>query len=307
MQDEAKALAGVIPHPDENPGVDVTIQGHKIDLDAPKLPKVIEEAAFTSGGFPYDKKMKDEEYDEPLYALQIELLKLQRWANATGSRILVVFEGRDSAGKGGAIQRFTQHLNPRSCHVVALAKPSDAERGQWYFQRYVEKLPTAGEIVLFDRSWYNRAVVEPVMGFCKPEQTDQFLKDVPTFERMLVENGIHIRKLWLTVGREMQVKRLFDRRHDPLKTWKLSAIDYKGLPLWDEYTEAAERMLRTTHATEAPWTIIRANDKKRARLETIRTVLSSLDYDGKDHKAVGKTDTKIVASAETALRKDWDI
>ncbi len=307
MQDDAKALAGVIPHPDENPGVDVTIRGHKIDLDAPKLPKAIDDGAFRSGGFPYDTKLKSEEYDEQIYALQIELLKLQRWANATGSRILVVFEGRDSAGKGGAIQRFTQHLNPRSCHVVALAKPSDAERGQWYFQRYVENLPTAGEIVLFDRSWYNRAVVEPVMGFSKPEQTDQFLKDVPTFECMLVENGIHIRKLWLTVGREMQVKRLFDRRHDPLKTWKLSAIDYKGLPLWDEYTEAAERMLRTTHTTEAPWTIIRANDKKRARLETIRTVLSSLDYDGKDQKAVGKTDAKIVASAETALRKDWDI
>lgn len=286
-----------LPVPDLYPGAEVVVDGVKVDLDAPELPKAIADAAFTSGGFPYDKKLKSEFYDEELVALQIELLKLQSWANATGARIVIVFEGRDSAGKGGSIHRFTQHLNPRSARVVALPKPSDAERGQFYLQRYIAELPTAGEIVLFDRSWYNRAVVEPVMGFCTPEQTDRFLEDVPVFERMLVSNGIHLVKLWLTIGREMQIKRLFDRRHDPLKQWKLSAIDYKGLPLWDAYTKAAERMLKDTHSKHAPWTVIRANDKKRARLEAIRTVLGGITYDGKDTKAVGTTDPKIVADA----------
>jgi polyphosphate kinase 2 len=295
--DEKKPKPAALPVPDLYPGAEVVVDGVKVDLDALELPREIADKAFTSGGFPYDKKLKSEIYDAELLALQIELLKLQSWANATGARIVVIFEGRDSAGKGGSIHRFTQHLNPRSARVVALPKPSDAERGQFYLQRYIAELPTAGEIVLFDRSWYNRAVVEPVMGFCTPEDTDRFLKDVPVFERMLVANGIHLVKLWLTIGREMQIKRLFDRRHDPLKQWKLSSIDYKGLPLWDAYTKAAARMLKDTHTKEAPWTVVRANDKKRARLETIRAVLGGIAYDGKDMKAVGKSDPKIVADA----------
>jgi len=297
------ALAGA----PEFPGPEVEIGGVHVDLDADALPADIEDAAFTSGGFPYDKKLKREKYDEQLYALQIELLKLQRWAQSSGARIVVLFEGRDSAGKGGAIDRLTQHLNPRSARVAALPKPSDAERGQWYFQRYVAHLPTSGEIVLFDRSWYNRALVEPVMGFCTPEQTEQFLQDVPVFEKMLAENGVHLVKLWLTIGRAMQVKRLFDRRHDPLKTWKLSALDYKGLPLWDAYTEASERMLRATDTRHAPWTVIRANDKRRARLEAIRAVLSRVDYDGKDATALGKPDAKIVMNAADFIKAGGEI
>ncbi|MDX6804657.1 polyphosphate kinase 2 [Terrihabitans rhizophilus] len=289
------------------PGPDVEIDGIHVDLDDPALPKVIEDRAFASGGFPYEKKLKKDVYEPQLIAMQIELLKLQNWAKQTGARVVIVFEGRDSAGKGGTIQRFTEHLNPRSARVVALSKPSETERGQWYFQRYLEQMPTAGEIVLFDRSWYNRAVVEPVMGFATSEQTEHFMRDVPTVEKMLVDDGIHLFKLWLTVGREMQVKRLFDRRHDPLKRWKLSPIDYDGLPLWDAYTVAAEHMLRRTHTDLAPWTVIRSNDKNRARLEAIRTVLRGVNYDGKDMDAVGVPDPLIVADAATFLTKNGQI
>jgi polyphosphate kinase 2 len=287
------------PAEDEFPGIDVVVDGVHVDLDGDELPDAIKDKALSSGGFPYDKKLKGKHYDEDLEKLQIELLKLQAHMHTTGSKMVVVFEGRDSAGKGGTIARFTQHLNPRSAHVVALAKPTDQERGQFYFQRYIANLPTAGEISFFDRSWYNRAVVEPVMGFCKPEETEQFLKDVPVFEKMLADNGIHLVKFWLTIGREMQIKRLFERRHDPLKRWKLSAIDYKGLPLWDEYTAAAERMLKATHTKSAPWTVLRSNDQKRARVEAIRAVLAGIDYAGKDQKLVGTPDPKIVSDAAT--------
>jgi polyphosphate kinase 2 len=295
-----KKLKSVLP-PGEDafPGIDVTIDGVHVDLDGAELPPEILDKALASGGYPYDKKIKKDDYEDDLETLQIELLKLQTHVQKTGTKIVIVFEGRDSAGKGGTIQRFTEHLNPRSVHVVALAKPTDAERGQFYFQRYIANLPTAGEIALFDRSWYNRAVVEPVMGFCKPEETEQFLKDVPVFEKMLVDNGTDLVKFWLTIGREMQIKRLFERRHDPLKRWKLSAIDYKGLPLWDEYTAAAERMLKETHTKSAPWTVLRSNDQKRARIEAIRSVLYGMDYDGKDAKAVGVPDPKIVTDAKT--------
>jgi len=281
------------------PGVDVVVDGVHVDLDAPELPRAITEKAFSSGGFPYGEKLKGSKYDEQIVPLQIELLKLQTWAQASGARIAILFEGRDSAGKGGTIQRFTEHLNPRSAHVVALPKPTDTERGQFYFQRYIGHLPGAGDLSFFDRSWYNRAVVEPVMGFCTPEETEQFLDHVPVVEKLLVEDGVHLFKFWLTVGREMQIKRLFDRRHDPLKRWKLSPIDYQGLPRWDAYTKAAEHMFERTHTKAAPWTIIRSNDKKRARLEAMRTVLAALDYDGKDTKAVGEVDPKIVADAAT--------
>ena len=289
------------------PGVDVIIGGVHVDLDAPTLPEEITEKAFSSGGFPYDKKLKTKKYEEQLVPLQIELLKLQTWAQEAGARIAILFEGRDTAGKGGTIKRFVEHLNPRSAYIVALPKPTDVERGQFYFQRYVANLPSAGEIALFDRSWYNRAVVEPVMGFCTPEQTEQFLNDVPVFEQMLVENGFHLFKFWLTVGREMQIKRLFDRRHDPLKRWKLSAVDYEGLPRWDAYTLAAERMFERTHTRVAPWMVIRSNDKKRARLEAIRTVLTGLDYDGKDATAVGEIDSRIVVDVDTFRSRDGQI
>lgn len=278
-------------------GIDVVIGGVHVDLDAPDLPPGIAEAALSSGGYPYDALIKRGKYEAQLETLQIELLKLQAHVRATGMKLAVLFEGRDSAGKGGTIQRFMEHLNPRSARLVALTKPTGAERGQFYLQRYIAQLPTMGEIVFFDRSWYNRAVVEPVMGFCTPEETAQLLKDVPVFEKMIVENGVHLVKFWLTIGREMQVTRLFERRHDPLKHWKLSEVDYKGLPLWDEYTKAAETMLDVTHTKAAPWMVLRSNDQRRARLEAMRALLAGLDYEGKDKDAVGAPDTLIVADA----------
>lgn len=279
------------------PGVDVTVGVVHVDLDAEHLPDEIADRALQSGGYPYDCRMKKKAYKRQLRRLQIELLKLQAHVIGSGAKLVLVFEGRDSAGKGGTIQRFVKHLNPRSAHVVALGKPREVERGQFYFQRYVAQLPAAGEITFFDRSWYNRAVVEPVMGYCTQAQTEQFLHDAPVFEKMLVENGVVLMKFWLTIGQEMQIQRLYERRHDPLKRWKLSAVDYEGLPRWDEYTEAAERMFEATDTPYAPWTVVRANDQKRARLEAMRTVLSRLNYAGKDEEAIGAPDPRIVCDA----------
>lgn len=279
----------------------VTVNGVTVDLDDPVLPQEIEDRAFASGHYPYTEKLKGKQADELLVPLQIELLKLQAWVKAKGERIVILFEGRDSAGKGGTIDRITQHLNPRSVKVVALAKPSPAEAGQWYFQRYVSHLPSAGEITIFDRSWYNRAVVEPVMGFATQTQTDRFLSEAPRFEQLLAEDGLRIFKFWLTIGREMQIKRLHDRRHDPLKRWKLSPIDYAGLNLWDDYSKAAERMLAATHTDAAPWTVVEANDKGRLRLETIRKILLSVPYEGRDLGVVGELDGTIVMDAPTFL------
>lgn len=279
----------------------VTVNGVTVDLDDPVLPQEIEDRAFASGHYPYTEKLKSKEADDLLVPLQIELLKLQAWVKAKGERIVILFEGRDSAGKGGTIDRITQHLNPRSVKVVALAKPSPAEAGQWYFQRYVDHLPSGGEITIFDRSWYNRAVVEPVMGFATQKQADRFLSEVPRLEQLLVEDGLRIFKFWLTIGREMQIKRLHDRRHDPLKRWKLSPIDYAGLNLWDDYSKAAERMLEATHTHAAPWTVVEANDKGRLRLETIRKILLSVPYEGRDKDVVGELDEKIVMDAPTFL------
>jgi polyphosphate kinase 2 len=264
------------------------------DLDEPELPKAIADAALRSGGYPYEEPVKDRVYEEQLRLLQIELVKLQKWANDGGARIVLLFEGRDAAGKGGTIATFRQYMNPRSARDVALPKPSDTERGQWYFQRYVAELPTAGEIVLFDRSWYNRAGVERVMGFCTPDETTAFLEEVPRFEAMLVREGIYLFKFWLDIGREMQLKRFHDRRHDPLKIWKLSPVDIRALDMWEAYTHARDRMLAASHSATAPWIVVRANDKKRARLNTIRHVLRSLDYTGKNPDAVGETDPNIV-------------
>lgn len=268
------------------------------DLENPELPEAIDEAAFASGGYPFDKRMPRKAYEGELRLLQIELLKLQRWVRDEGKRIVIVFEGRDAAGKGGTIKRFMQHLNPRHARTVALSKPTETERGQWYFQRYIAHLPTAGDMVLFDRSWYNRAGVEPVMGFCTPGQVKQFLAEAPEFEASLVRDGIALFKFWLTVGHAMQLKRFHARRHDPLKSWKLSPIDLASLSKWDDYTSARAEMFDRTHTKPAPWTVIRSNDKRRARLNAIRHVLASFDYAGKDVKLAIKPDPKIVGSTE---------
>lgn len=268
-----------------------------------ELPPAVDEAAFGSGDFPYDKKLKKKKYEKEIEALQIELLKLQSWIKDTGERVVVVFEGRDGAGKGGAIHRFTQHLNPRGARVVALSKPSDTEKGQWYFQRYAAQMPTAGEICFFDRSWYNRGGVEPVMGFCSPEQHDSFLTEAPAFEGMLAREGIHLFKLFLTIGREMQMKRLHARFHDPLKRWKLSPIDFEALAKFDDYSKAYELMLARTDTERAPWTVLRANDKYRTRLNAIRHVLNALPYAGKDEEVVKGVDRRIVLGAATYLKR----
>lgn len=266
------------------------------DIDDAKLPDEIEAAALGSGGYPYDKKLKRKKYEKQLRALQIGLATLQAHIKKSGERIVVVFEGRDSAGKGGCIQRFTQHLNPRHARIVALTKPTEAERGQWYFQRYVAQLPARGEMALFDRSWYNRAGVERVMGFCTEDDAVRFLREAPEFEQMLVRDGIRQFKIFLDIGREMQLKRFHSRRHDPLKQWKLSDIDLAAIPKFDDYSRAQSEMFRYTHTPTTPWVVVRANDQRRARLETMRYVLSAMDYADKDDDAIGEIDKAIVGS-----------
>ncbi len=234
-----------------------------------------------SDSYPYDKAMRSGDYEDEISDLQLELVKLQADVKQSGKRVVVVFEGRDAAGKGGTIKRFRENLNPRVARVVALSKPSDREAGEWYFQRYVNCLPTAGEIVLFDRSWYNRGVVEHVFGFCEPDERQHFFRQVPQFERMMIDEGIILRKLWLNVGRAEQLRRFLKREQDPLKQWKLSWIDVEGLKKWDAYTEAIRETFERSHSDHAPWTIVRSDDKKRARLAAIRAVLQGIDYAGK--------------------------
>ena len=266
------------------------------DLDNPKLPAAIADAALTSGGYPHDKKMKREAFEAELLSLQIELCKLQAHVLKAKERIVIVFEGRDSAGKGTCIAHVREHLNPRHARIVALTKPTETERGQWYFQRYAAHLPSAGEIVLFDRSWYNRAGVERVMGFATPDQIANFLREAPEFEGMLVRDGIRFLKVYLEIGREMQIMRFHERRHDPLKRWKISDIDLAAMAKWGDYTTAREEMFRFTNTAVAPWTVILANDQRPARLEAIRVLLNAVDYAGKDAKAIGRTDNKITGS-----------
>ncbi len=248
--------------------------------------------------YPYDDRMKRGDYEDQLAALQIELVKLQAHVKATGTRIAVVFEGRDAAGKGGTIKRFRENLNPRVARVVALSKPSDKEASQWYFQRYIAHLPAGGEIALFDRSWYNRGVVEHVFGFCTPEQRAHFFTQVPEFEQMIVDEGITLVKLWLNVGRAEQLRRFLARENDPLKQWKLSWIDVEGLNRWDAYTAAIDETLSTSHTDFAPWTVVRSDDKRRARLAAIRAVLAQVDYAGKDHSIVATPDPAICGGPE---------
>lgn len=278
-------------------------QQPQFDIEDPDLPKWVRKGALKSGGYPYDKRMDDDDYLKALRGLQLELVKLQAHLLKSGERMVILFEGRDAAGKGGSIDALREHLNGRYWLDVALPKPSDRERTQWYFQRYVDWLPAAGEAILFDRSWYNRAGVEPVMGFCTPEQTDDFLDEVPRFERMLVRDGIHLFKFWLSIGREMQLKRFHSRRHDLLKQWKISDIDIAALGKWDSYTDAAHRMLKATSTEFAPWHVVLANDKRRARLELIRKILTSMDYAGKDPKAVGGVDEKILLDPERYIQQ----
>lgn len=254
--------------------------------------------------YPYDTKMERAEYEAIKKSLQIELLKLQHCVKHNGMRIVILFEGRDAAGKGGTIKRFMEHLNPRGARVVALDKPSETEEGQWYFQRYIEHLPTAGEIVLFDRSWYNRAGVERVMGFCSPLQYTQFMHQAPEFERMITSDEVHLIKFWFSVGQQEQLKRFKDRKKDPLKQWKLSPMDLASLDRWEDYTQAKEDMFFYTNTADAPWTVIKSNDKKRARLEAMKYVLSQFDYEGKDKDVIGEVDSLIVSSGEDIFKED---
>jgi polyphosphate kinase len=253
--------------------------------------------------YPYSERMTRDYYDIHKRLLQIELVKLQNWVKNTGQRIILVFEGRDAAGKGGTIKRFTEHLNPRGARVVALVKPTETERTQWYFQRYVTHLPSAGEIVMFDRSWYNRAGVERVMGFCTPEQYLEFMREAPEFERMLVHSGLHLTKFWFSVTPSEQRTRFVIRQVDPVRQWKLSPMDIQSLDKWDDYTEAKEAMFFYTDTADAPWTVVKSNDKKRARLEAIRHVLEQFDYDGKDEEVVGKPDRKIIGPSALLSEK----
>ncbi len=283
--------------PDEAAPVVVTSHG-PFNLDDPVLPDWIEKRAVRSGGFPYDDTRKKKPYEHDLVRLQIELVKLQRHVNDAGRRVVALFEGRDAAGKGGAIFTIRQYMNPRTARDVALPKPTERERGEWYFQRYIDRLPTAGELVLFDRSWYNRAGVEPVMGFCTADDRRIFLKQAPAVERMLVDEGMVLFKFWIDIGREMQLKRFHERRHDPLKIWKFSPIDVAALTKWDAYTQARDTMLKATHNRATPWTIVHGNDKHRARLNIIRHMLAAIDYPGKDDAVIGRTDPLIMGGPE---------
>jgi polyphosphate kinase 2 len=248
-------------------------------------------------GYPYDERMSRAQYEHEKRLLQIELLKLQKWTVATGARLVLLFEGRDAAGKGGTIKRFMEHLNPRGARVVALEKPTDYEQRQWYFQRYIAHLPARGELALFDRSWYTRAGVEKVMGFCTDEEYEQFLRQAPVFEQLLTAEGYAVTKFWFSVSAGEQRTRFLIRQIDPVRQWKLSPMDLASLDKWGEYTAAKERMFQHTDSPWAPWTVVKSNDKKRARLEAMRHVLAKFDYDGKDHAIVGIPDPLIVGRA----------
>lgn len=267
-----------------------------LDDDAPNT--LTEDDAWRQG-FPYEEKLTRREYEHRKHVLQVELLKLQVWIKETGQRVIILFEGRDAAGKGGTIKRFMEHLNPRGARVVALEKPTDREQTQWYFQRYVEHLPAAGEMVMFDRSWYNRAGVERVMGYCSDAQYEEFMRSTPEFERMLAQSGIKIFKFWFSVGEAEQRRRFLERRTDPVKRWKLSPTDLASLDKWDAYTEAKEAMFLATDTEVAPWTVVKSNDKKRARLEAMKWVLNAFEYDGKDAAVIGQNDSLVIGSPST--------
>jgi polyphosphate kinase 2 len=272
-------------------------QTQSVDPDTELAP------GWRDGGYPYKNLMSRKSYEREKYRLQVELLKLQAWIKDTGQRVVILFEGRDAAGKGGTIKRFMEHLNPRGAHVVALEKPSEVERGQWYFQRYAQHLPTAGELVFLDRSWYNRAGVERVMGFCTDAEYQEFMRQAPEFERMLVRQGIHLIKFWFSVSREEQRRRFKERKVHPLKQWKLSPIDLASLDKWQEYTKAKEAMFFYTDTADAPWTVIKSDCKKRARLNALRYVLHRLPYTNKDTERIGPLDSLIVGRANVVYER----
>jgi polyphosphate kinase 2 len=297
----AEPLAGPATAPD-------AAETHDEDRVAATADRLSEaRAAFEAGDYPYATKLSRRTYEAQKARLQAELLKVQLWAQETGERFVLLFEGRDAAGKGGTIKRFTEHLNPRQARVVALNKPTWEEKGQWFFQRYIEHLPTVGEIVFYDRSWYNRAGVERVMGFCEPSEYLEFMRQTPELERMLVRSGIRLYKYWFSVTQDEQKRRFDSRATDPLKQWKLSPIDKLSLDKWEDYTEAKEAMFFYTDTADAPWTVIKSNDKKRARLNCMRHFLASLDYPGKNHKVVGAPDPLIVSTAQHVLHNSGHI
>jgi polyphosphate kinase 2 len=258
---------------------------------------------WREGGYPYRNRMQRKTYEKQKYRLQVELLKLQAWVKVEGQKVVILFEGRDAAGKGGAIKRFMENLNPRGARVVALEKPNEVERGQWYFQRYVQQLPTAGEIVLFDRSWYNRAGVERVMNFCTDDEYNEFMRQTQEFERNLVRSGIHLFKFWFSVSRDEQRRRFAERKDHPLKQWKLSPIDLASLDKWKDYTGAKEAMFNHTDTVDAPWTVIKSNCKKRARLNAMRYVLQTLPYSQRDQKHIGSVDPLLVGRANVIYER----
>jgi polyphosphate kinase 2 len=276
-------------------------------LTAPKVAEEPARRSFEQSSYPYKTRMRIAAYEEHKLQLQVELCKVQRWVEETGQKIVILFEGRDAAGKGGTIKRFTEHLNPRTARVVALAKPTERECTQWYFQRYVEHLPAAGEIVMFDRSWYNRAGVERVMGFCSPADYLEFMRETPEIERMLARSGIRLFKYWFSVSREEQLRRFKERERDPLKQWKLSPIDMASLDKWDEYTEAKEAMFFYTDTADAPWTVIKSDDKKRARLNCMLHLLQSLPYPGRNEHVARAPDPLIVGGASHVIGRDAHI
>lgn len=290
-------------------------QAEKLLLDLTDADKVMNSSVFTpakellrishaAGDYPYAEKMKANEYEKEKLLLQTELLKVQQWLKGEKKKIVTLFEGRDAAGKGGTIKRFTEHLNPRAARVIALEKPTERELGEWYFQRYVRHLPTKGEMILFDRSWYNRAGVEIVMGFCSRHDHLEFMRQAPVFERMLVNSDTIMFKYWFSVTRQEQLRRFHSRKHDPVKQWKLSPVDVESLDKWEDYTEAKKAMFFNTDTADAPWTVVKSDDKKRARLECIRHFLHNLDYDNKDTSVVYKPDEKIVGPVDEMYPED---
>ena len=286
---------------------DSTVKSNKLRLLLPtdKIPIEVQKKVEGAGpreviseSYPYRTKIDRARYERQKTILQVELLRMQRWVEETGQRVVLLFEGRDAAGKGGTIKRFLEHLNPRSALLVALSVPSERERGQWYFQRYVQHLPSRGELVFFDRSWYNRAVVEPVHGFCTPAENLCFLRDVTAFEELLVNDGVYLFKFWFSVSREEQLRRVMSRAKDRLKQWKISDVDIRSLPLWDDYTEAKKAMFAATDTKIAPWTVIKSDDKKRARLNCMRYVLRQLPYRNEAQQNVPKPDKKLIGLAQ---------
>ncbi len=296
-------MNGLSPDDAEEVRVSLLKSSSKGSHDLRTKPDAALSSDWHKGGYPYKNLLSRKAYEKQKYRLQVELLKLQQWVKKTGQKVVILFEGRDAAGKGGAIKRFMEHLNPRGARVVALEKPTEEERGQWYFQRYVKHLPTAGEIVLFDRSWYNRAGVEHVMGFCDSEEYAEFMRQVPEFERNLTRSGTHLIKFWFSVSRKEQRRRFKNREVHPLKQWKLSPIDQASLDKWEEYTKAKEAMFFYTDTADAPWTVVKSNCKKRARLNAMRYVLHKLRYPDKNLKRIGQVDSLLVGRAHVVYER----